>query len=308
MPVLSCVSRDDPFGAWRSSKPNGHRAGNAPQKCAKSLLAVTYATSRTWDNLRGWSSTPGSSNRHTVSSHDRDCHTIPFKFPVHIHQIAPLSSLIIQQGDFCGSETRPRDALFFSLSSPQKHTNFMTQPNSQWLMSYFSMWTNSHQYKQRESRCLLDHVKEKPERSFVLWPVSTLSSSLFSHTDHSSASGTWLASMKLGRWGFCLLGNIQLCCYCCCWKNVVPFYSQLCKCKNVGKDHRGQSHTGRTSLKPYLVNTAPPPCGDITTEAHSFPSLIYIKMSPTRTQAMLQIYNPNFTLKFLHLPHKHNNI
>ena len=163
------------------------------------------------------SSTPGPTNRHTVSSHDQDCHTAPLSAtgPLTLNGAAFLLDHITRR-----SETRPRDALFF-FSPPQKRTNFTTQPNSQWLASCSSMRANPHQHQQRESHSYFVVLRGTRASRFFFQLPSCLSSTfsiliaVFTRSSPSQVTptnhhpqGAWPAGTKPGRWGFCLLGNV----------------------------------------------------------------------------------------------------
>ena len=79
----------------------------------------------------------GPTNRCTVSSQDRDCHT------------APLSTRPAHNNDFFLEPPRGycrviTERCTILLLSSSKRTNFVTPPNSQWLASCSSIRANSH--------------------------------------------------------------------------------------------------------------------------------------------------------------------
>ena len=97
--------------------------------------------------------------------------------------------------------------------------------------------------------------RSQPARSFCLQlhTSHTLSSlSLLSFSPHAHQSSTRrdvVFQLSFLEAGFSPAWNVRLgcccCCCCCLFKDVIPVYRQSCKCKNIGKSHREQSHTGR---------------------------------------------------------------
>ena len=95
-----------------------------------------------------------------------------------------------------------------------------------------SQTRSAHQKKQRD-------LSSPPATSSfpVLFQTCSSSRPLIIHL------GGVIFQYDAGKVGLLACLDVQHCCYGCCYKNVILSLLS-CKCKNVGKGHRGQLHTG----------------------------------------------------------------